>query len=245
VSFSEKLDRENLPAHIAVIMDGNGRWAKGMGRLRVFGHRNGVQAVRETMEGCVEIGIRYLTLYAFSSENWSRPKSEVKALMQILANSLAKEKRTFMNNGIRLNTIGNTADLPKNCREKLAETIELTRHNSVCTLTLALSYSARAEIAEAARSIVRQVMDGHLAPADICEKTIADNLFTADLPDPDLMIRTGGEQRISNYLLYQMAYTEFCFTEKMWPEFDREDLFKAIYEYQQRERRFGKTSEQL
>jgi len=245
VSFKEKLDRKNLPVHIAVIMDGNGRWAKGMGKLRVFGHRNGVRAVRETIEGCVEIGIKYLTLYAFSSENWSRPKSEIRALMQILVNSLAREKHTFMDNGIRLNTIGNTTDLPKNCRQKLKETIELTKGNTVCTLTLALSYGARAEIAEAARSIVRQVMEGRLDPADISEKTIADNLFTADLPDPDLMIRTGGEQRISNYLLYQMAYTEFCFPEKMWPEFDREDLFEAVYEYQQRERRFGKTSEQI
>jgi len=165
--------------------------------------------------------------------------------MQILVNALAKEKRTFMDNGIRLNTIGNTDDLPKNCREKLKESIELTRHNKTCTLTLALSYGARAEIAEAARSIVRQVMEGSLDPTDISEKTIADNLFTADLPDPDLMIRTGGEQRISNYLLYQMAYTEFCFPEKMWPEFDREDLFEAIYRYQQRERRFGRISEQL
>jgi len=245
VSFKEKLDRGNLPVHIAVIMDGNGRWAKGMGRLRVFGHRSGVSAVRETMEGCVEIGVRYLTLYAFSSENWSRPKSEIKALMQILVNALAKEKRTFMDNGIRLNTIGNTDDLPKNCREKLKEAIELTKDNNVCTLTLALSYGARAEIAQAVRSIVRQVMESSLDPTDISEKTIADNLSTADLPDPDLMIRTGGEQRISNYLLYQMAYTELCFTEKMWPEFDREDLFEAIYRYQQRERRFGRISEQL
>src|SRR5690606_37097864 len=182
---------------------------------------------------------------AFSSENWKRPKLEVQALMELLVNTLAKETQTFMANGIRLNTIGSISDLPKNCQEKLRESMELTKNNNACVLTLALSYGSRTEIVEATKSIVRQVVEGKLNITDINEKTISDNLFTSDLPDPDLMIRTSGELRISNYLLYQMAYTEFCFLEKMWPEFKREDLFEAIYHYQQRERRFGKTSEQL
>ncbi|TYP97753.1 undecaprenyl diphosphate synthase [Sphingobacterium allocomposti] len=245
MSFKEKINRENLPAHIAIIMDGNGRWAKGIGKLRIFGHQNGVSAVREAMEGCVDIGVKYLTLYAFSSENWSRPKFEVQALMELLVNTLAKETETFIANGIRLNTIGNIADLPSNCQAKLEDTKTLTKDNTACVLTLALSYGSRSEIVEATRSIAKQVADGRLNPADINEQTISDNLYTSGIPDPDLMIRTGGEQRISNYLLYQMAYTEFCFLDKMWPEFKREDLFEAIYNYQQRERRFGKTSEQL
>lgn len=245
MSFKEKINKEKLPEHIAIIMDGNGRWAKGIGKLRIFGHQNGVSAVREAMEGSVDIGIKYLTLYAFSSENWNRPKLEVKALMELLVNTLAKETKTFMDNGIRLNTIGNIADLPGNCQTKLADTIELTKNNSKCVLTLALSYGSRTELVDATKAIVQKVIDGSLSIDDINEKTISKNLYTADLPDPDLMIRTSGEQRISNYLLYQMAYTEFCFLGKMWPEFTREDLYEVIYNYQHRERRFGKTSEQL
>ncbi|MCY4779567.1 isoprenyl transferase [Sphingobacterium sp. UT-1RO-CII-1] len=245
MNFKEKLNKENLPSHIAIIMDGNGRWAKGIGKLRIFGHKNGVSAVREAMEGCVEIGVKHLTLYAFSSENWNRPKLEVKALMELLVNTLTKETATFMKNGIRLNTIGKITDLPTHCQAKLKDTIALTANNSKCVLTLALSYGSRTEIVDATKSIIQQVQDGTLKIEDISEQTISNNLSTADLPDPDLMIRTSGEQRISNYLLYQMAYTEFCFLDIMWPEFKREHLFEAIYNYQHRERRFGKTSEQL
>ncbi|TDS17222.1 isoprenyl transferase [Sphingobacterium paludis] len=245
MSFKEKINKEKLPKHVAIIMDGNGRWAKGIGKLRIFGHQNGVSAVREAMEGCVDVGVQYLTLYAFSSENWNRPKLEVKALMELLVNTLAKETKTFMQNGVRLNVIGNIQDLPKNCQARLIDTIELTKNNSACVLTLALSYGSRAEIVEATKAIVQRVAAGELRIDDISEKTISEHLFTADMPDPDLMIRTSGEQRISNYLLYQMAYTEFCFLDKMWPEFTREDLYEAIYHYQHRERRFGKTSEQL
>lgn len=245
MNFKEELNKENLPSHIAIIMDGNGRWAKGVGKLRIFGHKNGITAVREVMEGCVEIGVKYLTLYAFSSENWNRPKLEVKALMELLVNTLTKETKTFMENGIRVNTIGTITDLPNHCQAKLRDTIELTKNNSRCVLTLALSYGSRAEIVEATKAIAKQVQDGTLAIEDINEKTISANLYTSDLPDPDLMIRTSGEVRISNYLLYQMAYTELCFVDKMWPEFTREDLFEAVYNYQHRERRFGKTSEQL
>lgn len=245
MSFKQKINQETLPRHIAIIMDGNGRWAKGFGKLRIFGHQNGVTAVREALEGCVEIGVPYLTLYAFSSENWNRPKREINALMELLVETLARETQTFLENDIRLNTIGNISELPKNCQNKLADTIALTKNNKRCTLTLALSYGARTEIVDAAKSIARQILDGTLNVEDINEKIFCNNLYTVGIPDPDLMIRTSGEQRISNYLLYQMAYTELCFLHKMWPEFTRADLFEAIYNYQQRERRFGKTSEQL
>ncbi|RZF62424.1 isoprenyl transferase [Sphingobacterium corticibacterium] len=245
MSFKQKINPKALPQHIAIIMDGNGRWAKGFGKLRIFGHQNGVTAVREALEGCIEIGIPYLTLYAFSSENWNRPKIEVNALMELLVDTLAKETKTFLENDIRLNAIGNIGDLPKNCQAKLADTIALTKDNSKCVLTLALSYGSRTEIIDATKSIAKQVAEGKLKVEDIDERVFRNNLYTVGTPDPDLMIRTSGEQRISNYLLYQMAYTEFCFLEKMWPEFTREDLFKAVYNYQQRERRYGKTSEQL
>ncbi|MGO1245024.1 MAG: isoprenyl transferase [Sphingobacterium sp.] len=245
MSFKERLKKDNLPQHIAIIMDGNGRWAKGIGKLRIFGHQNGVSAVREAMEGCVDVGINYLTLYAFSSENWNRPKLEVRALMELLVNTLAKETKTFMDNGIKLQTIGNISDLPTNCQKTLADTIDLTKSNDQCVLTLALSYGSRTEIVDATKAIAQKVANGQLDIADIDEATISMHLYTHGTPDPDLMIRTSGEQRISNYLLYQMAYTELCFLDKMWPEFKREDLFEAIYNYQNRERRFGKTSEQL
>lgn len=245
MSFKEKINKTKLPEHVAIIMDGNGRWAKGIGKLRIFGHQNGVGAVREAMEGCVDLGIRYLTLYAFSSENWNRPKLEVKALMELLVNTLAKETQTFIKNGVRLNTIGNISDLPRRCQEKLLEIIDLTKNNNNCVLTLALSYGSRAEIVESTKSICAQVLAGTIKLEDINEKTISNNLETNDLPDPDLMIRTSGEQRISNFLLYQMAYTELCFLPIMWPEFVREHLFEAVYNFQTRERRFGKTSEQL
>ncbi|TJY63473.1 isoprenyl transferase [Sphingobacterium alkalisoli] len=245
MTMKDKLDKTNIPRHIAIIMDGNGRWAKGLGKLRVFGHQNGVSAVRETLEGAIEIGVQYLTLYAFSSENWNRPKLEVKALMELLVNSLSKELKTFQKNGVRLNTIGNITDLPFNCQEKLNETIEATKSNTTCTLTLALSYGSRKEIVDAVKAIATKVKAGDLSVEDISDNIFEQHLYTADLPDPDLMIRTSGEYRISNYLLWQMAYTELWFTPKMWPEFTRNDLFDAIGDFQLRERRFGKTSEQL
>ena len=245
INLIDQIDKNNLPDHVAIIMDGNGRWAKGLGKLRVFGHKNGVTAVREVLEGAIEIGIPYLTLYAFSSENWNRPKLEVKALMELLISSLNKELPTFQKNGVRLKAIGELTALPTGCQETLANTIEATKNNSTCTLTLALSYGSRAEIIDATKKIAQQVANGSLKLEDINEQTIANNLYTENTPDPDLMIRTSGEYRISNFLMWQMAYTELWFSPKLWPEFTREDLFGAIHDYQNRERRFGKTSEQL
>ncbi|MGJ1420347.1 isoprenyl transferase [Sphingobacterium spiritivorum] len=245
MNIKDKIDRNNLPQHVAIIMDGNGRWAKGLGKLRIFGHQNGVSAVREAMEGAVELGIPYLTLYAFSTENWNRPKLEVLALMELLVTTLSKEIKTFQDNGIRLNTIGDIDKLPKNCRAKLMESMELTAHNKTCVLTLALSYSSQKEIVDATKEICKQVMQGNLDIDAIDEKVFANHLYTRNMPDPDLLIRTSGEQRISNYLLWQIAYSELSFLPKMWPEFTRDDLYECVYNYQQRERRFGKTSEQL
>jgi len=245
MSIKNKIDRAKLPQHIAIIMDGNGRWAKGLGKLRVFGHKNGVTAVREVLEGAIEIGVPYLTLYAFSSENWNRPKLEVQALMELLISSLNKELPTFQKNGVCLKAIGELSALPESCQDTLAKTIEATKDNSTCTLTLALSYGSRAEIIDATKQIAQQVADGKLKIEDINDETIANNLYTKGTPDPDLMIRTSGEYRISNFLMWQMAYTELWFSPKLWPEFNREDLFSAIHDYQNRERRFGKTSEQL
>lgn len=245
MSIKNKIDRAKLPQHIAIIMDGNGRWAKGLGKLRVFGHKNGVTAVREVLEGAIEIGIPYLTLYAFSSENWNRPRLEVQALMELLISSLNKELPTFQKNGVRLKAIGHLTALPTSCQDTLAKTIEATKNNTTCTLTLALSYGSRAEIIDATKKIAQQVVDGTLQLKDINEQIISNNLYTEGTPDPDLMIRTSGEHRISNFLMWQMAYTELWFSPKLWPEFNREDLFEAIHDYQNRERRFGKTSEQL
>ncbi|ERJ59703.1 isoprenyl transferase [Sphingobacterium paucimobilis] len=245
MSVKENIDLKKLPRHIAIIMDGNGRWAKGLGKLRIFGHKNGVTAVREVLEGSIALGIPFLTLYAFSSENWNRPKLEVQALMELLINSLNKELKTFQKNGVKLNAIGNIDDLPTNAKKTLLETMEATRDNTKCTLSLALSYGGRSEIVEASKRITHQVLKGELKLDDITEQLLADNLYTYNIPDPDLMIRTGGEYRISNFLLWQVAYTELIFSPKMWPEFDREDLYGAICDFQMRERRFGKTSEQL
>lgn len=245
MSFKNKIDKSKLPQHIAIIMDGNGRWAKGLGKLRVFGHKNGVTAVREVLEGAIEIGVTHLTLYAFSSENWNRPKLEVKALMELLINSLNKELPTFQENGVRVNAIGSLKQLPENCQKTLKDTIELTKNNTRCVLTLALSYGSRDEIIEAAKKIALKVSNKELSVNDIDENVISENLMTNGMPDPDLMIRTSGEQRISNFLLWQLAYTELWFSPKLWPDFTREDLFQAVYDYQNRERRFGKTSEQL
>jgi len=245
MSFLNQIDNIKLPQHIAIIMDGNGRWAKQKGKLRVFGHQNGVKAVREALEGCVKANIKFLTLYAFSAENWNRPKLEVMALMELLVTSLKKEIKTFQENGVRLNVIGDITKLPSNAQRKLQETIEATKENTHCTLTLALSYSSRQEIVDAARNLAQQVKDGKLNADEINDELFAANLYTQNLPDPDLLIRTSGELRISNFLLWQIAYSELCFLDKMWPEFTKEDLFKSIVDYQQRERRFGKTSEQL
>lgn len=245
MSLKNKIDRSKLPQHIAIIMDGNGRWAKGLGKLRVFGHKNGVTAVREVLEGAIEIGVTHLTLYAFSSENWNRPKKEVQALMELLINSLNKELPTFQKNGVRVKAIGALQHLPTSCQATLGDTIELTKNNSTCVLTLALSYGSRNEIIEATQKIAKKVAKGEIQVSDIDDILFSNELQTAGTPDPDLMIRTSGEQRISNFLLWQLAYTELWFSPKLWPDFNREDLFQAIVDYQTRERRFGKTSEQL
>jgi undecaprenyl diphosphate synthase len=245
MSFKEQIDAAKLPEHVAIIMDGNGRWAKEKGKLRVFGHQNGVTAVRDTVEGAVEAGIKFLTLYAFSTENWNRPKLEVMALMELLVATISKETRTLMENGVRLNAIGDLKQLPEKCYKQLFQAIEKTKNNTRCTLTLALSYSSRLEITEAAKRIAEEVKAGRLSVEDINEKTFAGYLYTGCMPDPELMIRTSGEHRISNYLLWQLAYAELYFTPKLWPDFRREDLFEAIVDYQKRERRFGLTGEQL
>lgn len=245
MSLLDQIDKNRLPQHVAIIMDGNGRWAKEKGKLRVFGHQNGVLAVRDTVEGAVELGIPYLTLYAFSTENWNRPKLEVMALMELLVSTINKETKTLMDNGVRLNAIGDLSSLPDRCYRQLQEAISKTAGNTRCTLTLALSYSSRWEITRAARSLAQQVAEGTLDPMDINEERLSGELNTAGMPDPELMIRTSGEYRISNYLLWQLAYAELYFTPKLWPDFRREDLFNAVIDYQKRERRFGMISEQL
>ncbi|WP_443939921.1 isoprenyl transferase [Pedobacter sp. MW01-1-1] len=245
MGFKELIDNNRLPKHIAVIMDGNGRWAKEQGKVRVFGHEHGVLSVKDIVEGCVEVGIEYLTLYAFSTENWSRPKEEVEALMQILISTINKETETLNKNNIKLNAIGDIASLPQQCIDDLKEAMEKTAHNQKCTLTLALSYSAKWEIVQAAKKIAAAVKDNTLSIDDINEQVFSSQLTTVNIPDPELMIRTSGEHRISNYLLWQMAYTEFYFTDVLWPDFRRENLFEAIVDFQKRERRFGKISEQL
>ncbi len=245
MSLINQIDKERLPLHVAIIMDGNGRWAKEKGKLRVFGHQNGVVSVRDTVEGAVELGIKHLTLYAFSTENWNRPKLEVMALMELLVSTINKETKTLMKNGVRLNAIGNLKSLPDKCYRQLQETIEKTSENKACTLTLALSYSSRWEITEAAKLLALDVEEGKLKLENITEGIFASYLSTANMPDPELMIRTSGEHRISNYLLWQLAYAELYFTSKLWPDFRREDLFEAVIDFQKRERRFGMTSEQL
>lgn len=245
MSLLDQIDKTRLPEHVAVIMDGNGRWAKGKGKLRVFGHHEGVKSARDIVEGAVELGIKYITLYTFSAENWNRPSLEVAALMELLVATINKETRTLMDNDVRLNAIGDLASLPARCFRQLQETIAKTSGNKTSTLTLALSYSSRNEITQAAKHIAEQVKRGALDPKDITEKTFADALYTADMPDPELVIRTSGEFRISNYLLWQIAYAELYFTDKLWPDFRRADLQEAILDYQRRERRFGKTSEQV
>ena len=245
MELKDQIDSGNLPQHIAIIMDGNGRWAKEKGKLRVFGHHHGVESVRQVVEAAVEIGIPYLTLYAFSSENWNRPKFEVAALMEILVSSINKETKTLMKNGVRLTAIGNLEQLPEPCFKQLQKAIAKTAQNTACTLVLALSYSSKHEIVEAARSLATKVKLGEMDIEDINEDVFSKALYTKDIPDPELMIRTSGELRISNFLLWQLAYTELYFTEKMWPDFNKEEFYSAIVEYQRRERRFGKISEQI
>jgi undecaprenyl diphosphate synthase len=244
-SCKEHIDLNNLPRHIAVIMDGNGRWAKKKGAMRIFGHRNAVQAVKDVTEGCGELGIKYLTLYAFSTENWSRPKDEVDGLMELLVNTLKQEIKTLMDNQVRLITVGDTTHLPGDCQKNLDWAMDKTKANNGLTLILALSYSGRWEITQAVKAISQEVKDGKINPNEINEKLIENYLQTAGIPDPELLIRTSGELRVSNFLLWQIAYTELYITPTLWPDFRKENLYEAIWAYQQRERRFGKTSEQL
>ncbi len=245
MDYKEKIDLQKLPAHVAIIMDGNGRWAKQKGFLRASGHEEGTKAVRDVVEGCAEMGIPNLTLYAFSTENWNRPKFEVDTLMKLLVSSLKKEIKTLQDNDIKLISIGNLSSLPKKAQRELTDVIEKTSGNSRMTLTLALSYGSREEITHCIKDIATKVKTGELSVDAVDEKLINEHLYTRKLPDVDLLIRTSGEQRISNFLLWQIAYAELYFTKKLWPDYRREDLFEAIYNYQNRERRFGKTSEQL
>jgi undecaprenyl diphosphate synthase len=226
-------------------MDGNGRWAKQKGEDRVFGHMNGVNAIRNVLEAAIELGVGYLTLYAFSTENWERPQEEVDALMHLLVKTLLEEVEELNSNGVRLNVIGNIDQLPENAQKLLKKSLDLTKSNSKITLTLALSYSARWEIVNAAKKLINKAMKGELLAEELNEYDFAKELTTYDMPDPEFLIRTSGEQRISNYLLWQLAYAEFYFTEELWPDFDQESFYKAIAEYQGRERRFGKISEQV
>lgn len=243
--MKEKIDNHNLPDHIAVIMDGNGRWAKKKGAARVFGHKNAIKAVRETTEGCAELGVSYLTLYAFSTENWSRPKFEVDALMELLVATISNEIDTLVKNNVRLTAIGDLDSLPNNCNYKLKEAIELTAKHTGLTLILALNYSGRWEIMQAVKALAKQVEEGTLSASDIDMPLWEDMLATKDIPDPALLIRTSGEMRVSNFLLWQIAYTELYVTPLLWPDFRKEHLYEAISAYQQRERRFGKISEQV
>ncbi len=245
MSLKDNLIAEKLPRHIAIIMDGNGRWAKEKGKDRLFGHYNGVESVRNIVEGCAELGIGYLTLYAFSTENWDRPKDEVTGLMELLVKTIRSEVATLNKNNIRLHVIGNIDMLPKDARNELDEACDETKNNSGLNLIMALSYSSRWEILNAVKNIGREVSDGKITADDITEEIFQQHLCTANFPDPELMIRTSGEYRISNFLLYQLAYAELYFTDTLWPDFRKENLYKALFDYQTRERRFGKTSEQV
>jgi undecaprenyl diphosphate synthase len=245
MGFKEKINMDRLPGHIAIIMDGNGRWAKEKGEDRLFGHLHGVESVRDIVEGCAELGIRYLTLYAFSTENWERPQYEVTGLMELLVDTIRKEVPTLNKNNIRLHMIGDMEMLPDAARNELNHALAETSTNTGLNLIMALSYSSRWEIIHAIRQIARDVQDGKLQPADINQETLQVNLSTAAFPDPELMIRTSGEYRISNFLLYQLAYSELYFTQTRWPDFRKENLYEAILDFQSRERRFGKTGEQI
>jgi undecaprenyl diphosphate synthase len=245
ISLKEKINTNDLPQHIAVIMDGNGRWAKSKGKFRVFGHQHGVKSVREVTEACAELGVEFLTLYAFSTENWNRPKAEVMALMELLVHTIRKELKTLQDNNIKLNAIGHVENLPPKCLRELQEAIQATQQNTRMTLTLALSYGSRSEIVDATKKIAQDVAAGKLEVSAINDNIFQSYLYTYNLPDPSLLIRTSGEQRISNFMLWQLAYTEFYFSPLFWPDFQREELYQAIIAFQERERRFGKTSEQV
>ena len=245
MELKSQINLDKLPRHIAIIMDGNGRWAKQHGKPRVFGHQNGVKSVRETTEAAAELGVDYLTLYAFSTENWNRPKLEVNALMSLLVETLNKEIKTLNKNNIRLQAIGDISKLPKKTYKALLEGIENTKNNTRMTLILALNYSARWEILQAAKGIAEKAKTENLKIEDVNEEVFANFLSTKGVPDPELLIRTSGETRISNFLLWQIAYTELLFVPTLWPDFRKPDLYKAIIDYQNRERRFGKISEQL
>ncbi|OBX25667.1 di-trans,poly-cis-decaprenylcistransferase [Gelidibacter algens] len=245
MDLKQQIHTDRLPNHVAIIMDGNGRWAKQQGLLRVIGHENGTKSVREVVEASAEIGIKHLTLYAFSTENWNRPKIEVQTLMKLLVKSLKKEIKTLQDNDIKLNAIGCLDDLPKKAKEELQEVIEKTKNNNRMILTLALSYGSRDELINMVKKISDKVKNNIISTESIDESIINKHLYTQNLPDVDLLIRTSGEQRISNFLLWQIAYAELYFTHILWPDFKKSDLYTALIDYQNRERRFGKTSEQL
>jgi undecaprenyl diphosphate synthase len=245
MDLKQSINKNNIPQHVAIIMDGNGRWAKQQGEDRIFGHHEGVNSVREIVEACGEIGVKYLTLYAFSTENWNRPKDEVDALMELLVATISMETPNLNKKGVKLQAIGDIKSLPESCQQELQESIDITANNSTVTLILALSYSSKWEITNSVKQIAKQIEEGKLKASDITSKHIEKHLNTNIFPDPELMIRTSGEHRISNFLLWQLAYAEFYFTDTLWPDFRKDDFFKAILSYQNRERRFGQTSDQI
>ena len=245
MSLIEKIDKNRLPRHVAIIMDGNGRWAKAKGKDRSFGHQEGVVSVRKIMDAVTQLGLKYLTLYTFSTENWNRPEEEFQALMSLLVSAIHRETPDMMKKNVRLTAIGDLSRLREDAYNTLQECIDTTSANTGTTLVLALSYSSRWEITRAARQLAQEVLEQKINPNDITEAMVSDHLTTKNIPDPDLLIRTGGEKRISNFLLWQLSYAEFFFTDVFWPDFREEELYEAILYYQQRERRFGKTSEQL
>ncbi|MDG1913796.1 MAG: isoprenyl transferase [Crocinitomix sp.] len=245
MDYKDKLDKDNIPEHVAIIMDGNGRWATEKGQMRLVGHATGVESVRESLTAASEINVKFLTLYAFSTENWNRPKEEVDGLMDLLVNTISNEIESLNNNDVRLLTIGNTADLPDSCRNELLNAIKRTEKNKGTVLVLALNYSAKNEIKQAIKRIAEEYKSGDIELDDIDDELVENHLYTAGIPDPELMIRTSGEIRISNFLLWQLAYSELHFTSVFWPDFKKEDFYRAIYEYQTRERRFGLIGEQL
>lgn len=244
-NFKEQINLENLPSHVAIIMDGNGRWAKKQGKLRLFGHNNGVNSVRAVTEASAELGLKYLTLYAFSTENWNRPQDEVNGLMKLLIQTIEAETPTLNKNNVRLLSIGDSSRMPEDVNKRLQACIKTTENNTGLTLILALSYSSRWEITKATQDIANDIAQGIIKKEEITEELISNYMCTKNIPDPELLIRTSGEYRISNFLLWQIAYSELYFTDVLWPDFQKEDLYKAIVNYQSRERRFGKTSEQI
>ena len=245
MNYLQSINQSSIPLHVAIIMDGNGRWAKQQGEDRIFGHHEGVNSVREIVEACGEIGVKFLTLYAFSTENWNRPKEEVDGLMELLVGTISMETKNLNDKGVRLEAIGDLKSLPEICQHQLQESINITSKNNKVTLILALSYSSKWEITNSVKEIAKEIAKGTLLPSEITSELIDSHLNTRLWPNPELMIRTSGERRISNFLLWQLAYAEFYFTDVLWPEFRKDDFFKAIISYQNRERRFGKTSEQL